>query len=87
MDNEKNIQRWRLILGNDSQERLTRLNGGASILSSEMDLLFIIAQITAVLAEALALAANPPIRRSAAGWAMYAAYLIKNWSPSFKTMP
>ena len=39
MDNEKNIQRWRLILGNDSQERLTRLNGGASILSSEMDLL------------------------------------------------
>ena len=39
MDNEKNIQRWRLILGNDSQERLTRLNGGASILSSDMDLL------------------------------------------------
>ena len=39
MDKEKHLQRWRLILGIDSQERLTRLNGGASLLSPEMDLM------------------------------------------------
>lgn len=39
MDTEKQLQRWRLILGSDSQKRLQALNGGAGLLSPDMDLM------------------------------------------------
>ena len=39
MDHEKQIQRWRLILGIDSQARLQQISGGTPLLSSEMDMM------------------------------------------------
>ena len=39
MDDQKQLQRWRLILGIDSQARLEQMYGGAGLLSPEMDMM------------------------------------------------
>lgn len=39
MDNTERITRWRLILGQESQQQFTAMSGGAPVLSAEQDLM------------------------------------------------
>ena len=92
MDDATRIQRWRLILGQESQERFTGMGGAPltgelALMDQALAAIYTRSDAGGFGSPGRGAGTAPPIPSSPDGWEMCAHSSIRTWSPSSRGTP